>query len=183
VDRDHPLPGPCFEKGETVLAEISRHVGLIDGDRRYAQLIGRPHGSSPEFERRGEVDDVGGEVREDAANLRDATDGEAHIGISGDRNGWQPHDPHAVSAIDVVRVDCRRGYHQHLVAPTDEMLENTLQRVRDSVDEGKVGLSDDRDPHASTVSSACGQRSACGCLSAKGQVNSWVQSAPIGRGQ
>lgn len=109
VDCDDPLPGPRFEKRKTVLSEVPGHIRLIHRHGWYVQLIGGPHGSAPELERRREVNDIRCEVGEDATHSRDSTDGETDIGISGDREGWQAHDPHAVTGVEVVGPDCRRG--------------------------------------------------------------------------
>lgn len=90
MDGPYPAPGGGLA-GAHVGAGVSAQVGLVDGDGGDAEPGGGRHAPDAEDERAGQVDQIGtvlGDGRGDAS----AGEGDADLGVAGEREGGDTHD-------------------------------------------------------------------------------------------
>ena len=127
VDAADPPPGTGFGgapgQAAAVLAQVARHVGLVDGDRREAEAVGRDEAARPEDEGGRDVDDVRREPGEDRLDLArgkpdmELTDGEGPCRVHGipavGRGGGGGRDDERLVALgaQVVRDAAHAGGH------------------------------------------------------------------------
>ncbi len=126
---------------------IAGDVGLIDRDRRDAEVVRGSQRLPAEHERRREVDDVGAEVAQDRLETAGAREGEPHLGVVGKRHRPQEREARAVQAGGLRGAGGLRRDDERLVPARLEVTEHLQNGVDHAVHLRQEGLGDHHDSH------------------------------------
>jgi len=132
-----------------VLLGVRDDVGLVHGDRRDAQRIGRGDALPAEHERRREVHDIGPELAQDRGQAGRPREHHTHVGIRRQRHRSQQLGARTVQ-VGRDLAGARRD-HEGLVAFGGEVTQDVEHRPRHPVHVGQERFGEQCDSHDPSV--------------------------------